>query len=275
MKLNIKPLVAAAVLALSGTAANAAIVTNNAATGNSSMMFQVISAGQSYALGLDIRMDDIIAEALSGTFTAKQFVLPGLPSFSDPANSLWGVVGADFSTTAGGTPEGQRRMLTSFTADSAVGPNGVRNNGIVTSAQNFDTIVNQVGPLCSPGAACVANSSGDGTYIGATPPWGSSWGFSSGFSNSVALNSGTSLALWLITPNGSQPTGTANTQQLTSNGGNALLWSLNGNILSLSAGEVAPVPIPGAIWMLGSALVGLLGIGRRRRSDADSAAVAA
>jgi len=265
MKIQLKPLLAAAVLALSGTAANAAIVDFNAATGNSSMMFQVVAAGQSYALGLNIRMDDIIAEAATGTFVTKTFTLPDFPSFADPANSLWGVVGADYSTTAGGATVGQRRMLTSFTSSNAAGPNGVRNNGIVTSAQNMDTILNQVGPLCSPGAACIANSSGDGTYIGAVPPWGSSWGFSSGFSNSIALNSPDSLALWLITPNGTGTTTLSTTAQLVANGGAALLWSLSGSTLTLSAGSAAPVPLPAAVWLLGSALVGFAGIGRRRR----------
>jgi hypothetical protein len=32
--------------------------------------------------------------------------------------------------------------------------------------------------------------------------------------------------------------------------------------------EAAPVPLPAAVWLLGSGLMGLIGVGRRRRATA-------
>jgi hypothetical protein len=39
----------------------------------------------------------------------------------------------------------------------------------------------------------------------------------------------------------------------------------NGRSFAMFDGEVAPVPVPGAVWLLGSALMGLLGIGARKK----------
>lgn len=41
---------------------------------------------------------------------------------------------------------------------------------------------------------------------------------------------------------------------------------LNGAITGLTSGGTAPVPLPAAVWLLGSGVLGLLGIGRRRSS---------
>lgn len=43
-------------------------------------------------------------------------------------------------------------------------------------------------------------------------------------------------------------------------GSNLYAWAVR-------PGEVAPVPVPGAIWLLGSGLLGLLGMARRKKED--------
>ena len=43
---------------------------------------------------------------------------------------------------------------------------------------------------------------------------------------------------------------------------------LNGQISGLVSGGSTPVPLPAAIWLLGSGVVGLFGIGRRRAAAA-------
>jgi hypothetical protein len=40
--------------------------------------------------------------------------------------------------------------------------------------------------------------------------------------------------------------------------------SLTANGLVFSSTQTAPVPLPAAIWLLGSGLLGLFGIGRRK-----------
>jgi hypothetical protein len=39
---------------------------------------------------------------------------------------------------------------------------------------------------------------------------------------------------------------------------------LTGYVAQLAAANTAPVPVPAAVWMLGSALIGLVGVSRRR-----------
>ena len=48
----------------------------------------------------------------------------------------------------------------------------------------------------------------------------------------------------------------------------ALKVSLGGMITGFASGGTAPVPLPAAIWLLGSGLVGLFGVGRRRLAAA-------
>ena len=43
-------------------------------------------------------------------------------------------------------------------------------------------------------------------------------------------------------------------------------WSFNGQTLSYSA--AAPIPLPAGVWLLGSALLGLVGVARRRAEQA-------
>jgi len=47
-------------------------------------------------------------------------------------------------------------------------------------------------------------------------------------------------------------------------------WSLDlsGNQLSFAAPPPAPVPVPAAVWLLGSALATVAGVRRRRQANA-------
>ena len=59
------------------------------------------------------------------------------------------------------------------------------------------------------------------------------------------------------------------------NSQNVGMWSLDaaGDVTySLAAAVVSQVPLPGALWLFGSGLLALVGIGRRRNVSADVSA---
>jgi hypothetical protein len=65
----------------------------------------------------------------------------------------------------------------------------------------------------------------------------------------------------------------------TGNGGTGTLQSyilgtagvdLNGNLTLTGNGGTAPVPLPAAVWLLGSGLLGLVGVSRRRKAAASA-----
>ncbi len=58
-------------------------------------------------------------------------------------------------------------------------------------------------------------------------------------------------------------TGLVDTTQL----GAGRMWSLIGNQLRWEAGGSAPIPLPAGVWLLGSALLGLVGVARRRNQQ--------
>ena len=47
--------------------------------------------------------------------------------------------------------------------------------------------------------------------------------------------------------------------------GATVSWTLQGEVLSSSSANVSAVPVPGAIWLMGSALVGLFGLQKRNK----------
>ena len=47
--------------------------------------------------------------------------------------------------------------------------------------------------------------------------------------------------------------------------GATVTWTLQGEVLSSSSANVSAVPVPGAIWLMGSALVGLFGLQKRNK----------
>jgi len=50
----------------------------------------------------------------------------------------------------------------------------------------------------------------------------------------------------------------------TSRLGSTRLWNLVGNSLTFASETAPPIPLPAGVWLLGSALLGLVGVARRR-----------
>jgi hypothetical protein len=231
--------------------ANAAIVTAAPSTGSSSFLFFAYDgAGKSYLQGLNLTLDGMLAAPT----TMQSFSLAGLSaqfasSITDP---VWGVVAAD--TVSPGTFRGYRIITsadTAFTAASFPTTNSGTKNSALALANFLNTADDGTAVA---GVTIQTSSTSDQQYAGQSS-WSFNWG-NNGPANTSALTNGAQLAAWLL------DTGTS-----TSGVAKPAKTQLSNWQLDLGSNQLvyAPsaVPVPAAIWMLGSALVALTGIRRR------------
>jgi hypothetical protein len=177
----------------------------------------------------------------------------------------WGVLGAQYPTTtnAKATTEAPGGIVVLASEPTAQGSSlaGDVFGSVQTIASSFNTDLTYV------------NGTGVTLKWSAAPPggvenvWGASTGDAGGSTNlygqgpdqsGIAL--GQSVSLFGITGNGSK--GQIQTYDL----GDNLSLSASG-VLTVSSGTTTPpppVPLPAAVWLFGSGLLGLLGVGRRR-----------
>lgn len=231
--------------------ANAAIVTAAPSTGSSSFLFFAYdSAGQSYLKGLTLTLDGMLAAPT----TTQSFSLAGLSaqfasSITDP---VWGVVAAD--TVSPGTFKGYRVITsadTSLTATSFP----TTNSGTKNSALALGNFLNTADDgTAVAGVTIQTSSTSDQQYAGQSS-WSFNWG-NNGPTNTSALTNGAQLAAWLL-DTGAATSGVAKPAKTQLSN-----WQLDLGSNQLVYAPSA-VPVPAAVWMLGSALVALTGIRRR------------
>lgn len=119
---------------------------------------------------------------------------------------------------------------------------------------NFNPALNDTTSAASPA----------GSYAGG-PTWNNNFGGVVGYANDAGL--GQSLAFYQVGFNSDFSESVVN--QL------AGLFQLGSNgTLTYTVAGGAPVPVPPALWLLGSALVGLVSVARRKREQADDAVLA-
>jgi hypothetical protein len=180
---------------------------------------------------------------------------------SDPLQ--WAVEGGQWTGASGAAqrPIGHRLIVTSIGGSG--NPINVSETGVTQQMTNWGTDItnlNAFGNIGATGSTTetgTAATSGDGV-------WGTAAGVNGNQNwygatpDTTGVLKGTSQALYGLTANGTSG-GTALSYLL----GTATLLS-NGNLSFALTGTGAPVPLPAAIWLLGSGLLGLFGIGRRR-----------
>lgn len=279
--MNFKPKHALAALALA-IAGQAGAQTLSALpnTGDPSLFFVSVdeAAGRSYfsemvsnagstTVGV-LNMSDIISNP-TGNWT---ITLSGLNAYtsgtSTPLADIFGGFGAveNNPSQGGGTtvPTGSRRLLMSFAEGSTPTINNGQINASANNVLNFHQSFQGVGPgLCNT-SPCVATSGSALNYAGLTNPSilgiGTSFGLPSGASSGISLAGTVAWDIFFAVSN-------SNTQVAASTVVNLALRAvldLATNTLTIG-GLSAPVPVPAAIWLLGSAMLGLFGIGRRKK----------
>lgn len=267
MNTKFKSLVVAVALAASG-AANAAI--DAPVTGNGELFFNIwdptVGKEFSFTMGLNTNMNTFVTSGLNaGTVNFGNIFSNATYTtlFNDPAdgghtlsNLRWNVVA---SSSTGN--EDDRVMITQALASSPVYTNGQAQSGNVAVANflgqaPFSNVADNEGGTSAPGSSLfVANPLG---FNGETLQ---------GNFFSTATSVGSDLGFYMYSNTGSYDTGEAANAFEFKVGSNYGTWNLsNSGELTYSVGPV--VPVPAAVWLLGSALVGLVGVSRRRETTA-------
>jgi hypothetical protein len=278
MKLSIKPLAAAVSLALISVAAHADLVTapiqGTAVPANTGLYLDTwnSSTGATELVNLSYAYTDIASANLGNLNTASG---PAWTTASNPAGS--GTVSQlNFGTIANAAAG----AFTNFTVVSAAGPTqtGITHiegasmgSGSSPSALTY-LGMNAVYATIQQEIAAWASNSASGTFF---DPTGSTTSAASGlskngsFGNSLisAGSVGSALSFYNVLANSTTAVGgngmAAHTTTTTAYNGFWFLTS-GGQLTYNIASSAAPVPVPAAVWLLGSGLLGLIGVGRRR-----------
>ncbi|MEJ0087433.1 MAG: VPLPA-CTERM sorting domain-containing protein [Pseudomonadota bacterium] len=264
---------AVAALALSGGLAQADIALPTAPTGSNLVLFirdttPGANPNRVYARGLDLTVDSVLTQAAAnGTYAFAQSIPFTIPSPIGPDANLTaffnaGAAGATYSWTImassqNGIGPGSQRYVTTtqreFTANNQL-PNNNSLNGswsqVNTMLGDLNSALPDSGPQNSTQVDGLWGSAG-GLYEGAT-----GWFGSAGTSSENDLGATANLFVLVNTAD----SGTARARLFVATD---LQLSMDGTLSS-----VAAVPLPPALYLLGSAFAGLAGVARRKKAKA-------
>jgi hypothetical protein len=273
MNILVKSAVAGA-LALGATGAYAMGVPNT----NSSDLVLVVentTTNATYAFDTGISIDSVLPTAgivkgtslgttipgVSQTFTAAQ--LTGLSAFlatSPASGDSWTLEAGQYN--GGGTANsnngnsnavGAAKMI--FTSSGGTINNGVVSGFVLANLVAFENGITTdvtAGGLLN-GLTTATNVSGSGLYPG---PAQQKYGVVGAPDMSPV---GVPAQLFGFT-------GSATTGALTSYILGSATWAADGSLTITGNGTSAPVPLPAAVWLFGSGLMGLVGVSRRRKA---------
>jgi hypothetical protein len=244
------------------TAHAGAVVPSSSSPGDVFLFVDVISGGSvisAFAADTTVTVNNTTGvtgtlangQTLYGASTNLQSILA---LGAQAGNTLqWSVMGG------GGTSDGSGALQfvttdTNASLGTLTGRSGVNAGHWLDGFKNTATLV---GTNSGPNADVLAASAGgaggwDPTILTANA---SNW-YSNGPTNLVT-GEGTSAKLYGVSADSFISTNLLQTSVL----GNV---TLSANGLVFSSASAAPVPLPAAIWLLGSGLLGLFGIGRRK-----------
>jgi len=277
MQISVKNSVMAALAvagALAGVSANAANVTITAPTSGpgSQLVFWVTN------LTNNTTFADVLTQTVGTLFTPPGTGAAGVVNtYNGDSNFSLGI-GADsnlvsFLATPGGS------FTWGITAGSSLGTGPGSNIMIVTgSGATADAATTGILKTSLPGAIQSAGWTGDVLNLQTSPLDGSGFNatlqgiigtslsksltsidYYGAYQNQSGLLLSQSSSLYAITQQSGQTNGTSfnlGTAKLTGSGASLdLVFTGNGS---------TPVPLPAAVWLLGSGLLGLAGVGRRR-----------
>ena len=221
-------------------------------TGAGELFFSIWDQANSISLTLDLNVDvqAFLANPLAGV-SVQSDALQGFIAAGDQDAMIWNVGGlnnefdgADFST-----------VFVVSTVNPSSSPAPFPGEVASNLANGLNLAISYIGAANAVIADDVAVlTSGVGYFGGGA--WGTNFGNQLGFENDVDLASGETAAMAII---GGLPDGSAT--EVVANAALAQgFWSVDPG-----TGTVAfqPVPIPGAVWLFGSAILGLVGIRRR------------
>ena len=239
---------AAAALAVAGTA-NAAINPGSDMAEGGEMILSVWDSASSTSYTLDLGLITRDFDE-NGTYVYELNADQNWMEFATGAESMtWDVVASD---RASGMPSVNGIMTTAKVGTDAT-VTGVQHGLYNTLQSNIEQYAQALNGLSTDYAADDSYFLAGAAYAGSTGTWGS-------FAGNVGFATGSygeSLEFWSLTTEvipGRRPSPTAEHTKL------AGTWTLADNKLVYTA-----VPVPAAVWLFGSSLIGLVGVARRRK----------
>jgi hypothetical protein len=281
MKFSINPLAAAVGLALISASATAqiALPTQGSAVPSSDGLFLEAwnaTSGATELVNLSYAYTDI-AGANAGNFNTASgpaWTLATNPSsgtgsveqlnFGTIANNSAGAFNNYVVVAAATTLQTGVTSIEGLALTSGGNPSSITKAGTTTVVQNIQSeIANWASQTGASGTFFDSNGTTTVAALGA-PSTSGTW--NNGGISSIAV--GSAGAFYNVLANtaatgssGGVPHGTAVTTEY------AGFWFLSSaGQLTYNIVEAAPVPLPAAVWLFGSGLLGLIGVGRRRRA---------
>ncbi|WP_428423383.1 VPLPA-CTERM sorting domain-containing protein [Methylibium sp.] len=268
MKFNLK-MIATAVAMIAASSAHADLV--NGATGSGSLFLTAFnqSTNAYYVRDLGYTLNQFLPSSITtaagdGAVTGDKTPTAGLTidkttksNFADASFSTWlagqssaadvrWTIAAGDSASVAGTNNVSRVLLT------ANNPGAFTNLAVTTAVAAFNAIGSANAPmgLSATGAAVQSNATDN---------------FAQGSASLGLLDSALSV-YYYVRSQGTLANATASVATQFGNGLNFATFKLasNGDVTYALAGAPEAVPLPAAAWMLGSGLLGLAGVGRRK-----------
>ena len=245
--MKFKTLLASVLLGTAGLVGTANAAIDLPGTGNSELVFTAITLTQSYSLDLGINYADI---ASTPGFTVQTNTLGSL-NLSDITG--WAVLAAD-----GSAGDGRGLQMTNLGGGATVSGSSLNQPvakvdtmfGALNGLSTHDSVTNGSSLTTSATSAALQNATVNGSLID--------------INGSVLGNVGDTLAYLQMTETGvDNGRGGFNVTGFSYDILGTFSFAENGE---LSWNQAAPIPVPAAVWLFGSALVGLIGVGRRNKA---------
>jgi hypothetical protein len=203
----------------------------------------------------------VLAPGFSLTFTADSILTNWLGGLTNPSlrwnvGALDGSGNARYFSTASTTPVAPVFTdMVQFKSGSDVYLSNVNSGPWQTGSMPTG--------IATTGSVVISATDNPNGYAGSAN-WGSNYG---GVPASVNLSTsaevGESLFFWLFSSNNALET-TGMQQFANANG--ASTWTFSDGTLTFMSPAASTIPLPGAVWLLGSGLLGLVTVARRKRA---------
>ena len=247
--MKLKLIAAASCLALSSIA-NAAINPGSDYAEGGELILSVWDSNTttSYTLDLGVATRDFNGE---DTYVYDLSSDQNWIEFTSGAQSMtWDVAGSDRDSAVPST----NGVMTTAQIDRDSSVTAVGYNMFNTMQTNVEQYIQLLDGIVADYSGNDSYFLSGGGYAGSTGTWGS---FAGNFDFTTATY-GDSLEFWNLTTTGNKRLKKPLHSKLAGK------WTLADNQLIYTA--AAPVPVPAAVWLFGSALAGLVGVSRRKRS---------
>jgi hypothetical protein len=256
---------AAGTLALAGVAAHASIASPSIGSSDAILFAEVVTAGgatavASYAGDTGYSINSLLAGGVNTTVLGSDANLAALFNADASGDTIeWGIMGAQYQpngATQSPYTAAAGQFLTTTTNSRTNSIKNISNSALAVYGPGFAADISTInsnanGALSTEGANPATHGVWDITNTGLTSDW---YG---GLNNNNVLGGSQTLFYMATSTGGNTTLGTYSAI------GTVSLSSAGLNIAE-STNSTPPVPLPAAVWLLGSGLLGLTGVARRK-----------